>query len=151
MLKIIKEIIIMLLVCLVAILLLAVLFYEYIPARKVVAEVTTYTASDTVSELLADDIDKKDVDVILTFEEGEYEVTSSDLNNYEATNNYVPGKANPFAAVSTEETNEGTDKTDDNSSTNKDDKDNEDTDNEDSKTTDNSDKETSYINDKGMK
>ena len=143
MLKIIKEIIIMLLVCLVAILLLAVLFYEYIPARKVVAEVTTYTASDTVSELLADDIDKKDVDVIL--------VTSSDLNNYEATNNYVPGKANPFAAVSTEETNEGTDKTDDNSSTNKDDKDNEDTDNEDSKTTDNSDKETSYINDKGMK
>lgn len=99
MLKAIKEIIIMLLVCLVGILLFAVVFYEYIPARKIVAEVSTYTTSEEVEELLADDIDSQDSDVILTFQEGNYEVTSSDLNGYEATDDYVPGKANPFAAV----------------------------------------------------
>ena len=99
MLKAIKEIIIMLLVCLVGILLFAVVFYEYIPARKIVAEVSTYTTSEEVEELLADDIDSQDSDVILTFQEGNYEVTSSDLNSYQVTDDYVPGKANPFAAV----------------------------------------------------
>lgn len=103
MLKAIKEIIIMLLVCLVALLLLAVVFYEYIPARKIVAEVTTYNATDTVAQLLTDDIDKKDNSVVLTFEEGEYEVTTKDLKNYEATDKYVPGKSNPFAEVKGEE------------------------------------------------
>ena len=106
MLKVMKEIIIMLLICLVALLILAVIFYEYIPARKVVAEVTTYTTPEKIAGLLADDIDEKENDVILTFEEGEYEVTSKDLKNYEATDKYVPGKSNPFAAVPSEVTDE---------------------------------------------
>lgn len=92
--KVIKEIIIMLLICLVGMLLFAVIFYEYIPNRKIVPEVTEYSASDKVQELLADNIDEEKSQVVLT-----YEVTSKDLNNYEATNEYVPGKANPFAAV----------------------------------------------------
>ena len=93
--KVIKEIIIMLLICLVIMLIFAVVFYEYIPNRKVVAEVTTYTPSDKTQELLADNIDSKEDEVVLT-----YEVTSSDLNNYEITNEYVPGRVNPFAEVS---------------------------------------------------
>ena len=92
--KIIKEIIMLLLVCLVALLLLAVVFYEFIPTRKNVSEVSSYKDTAKISELLSDDIDKN---VILTYEEGEYEVTSSDLKNYEVAEKYVPGKANPFA------------------------------------------------------
>lgn len=93
--KVIKEIIIMLLICLVIMLIFAVIFYEYIPNRKVVAEVTTYTPTEKTEELLADNIDSEEEEVIL-----KYEVTSSDLNNYEITNEYVPGRVNPFAEVS---------------------------------------------------
>ena len=58
--KIIKEIIIMLLTCLAGLLLFAVIFYEYIPSRKVVPEIAQYSASDNIKELIADDIDKRD-------------------------------------------------------------------------------------------
>lgn len=94
--KIIKEIIIMLLICLVGILLFAVIFYRYIPNRKIVAEVAEYKASDEVEQLLQDSVDQDDNEVVLT-----YSVTSSDLSNYEATNNYNPGKANPFSPATT--------------------------------------------------
>lgn len=108
--KTIKEIIIMLLVCLVTMLVLAIALYQYIPNRKAVPEITTYVATEDVQDLLEDNIDtKKDDDnVILT-----YEVTSSDLNNYQSINSYVPGKSNPFAAysgsVSTDENGTSTD------------------------------------------
>ena len=95
--KIIKEIIIMLLVCLVGMLLFSVVFYEYIPNRKIVPEVTQYSASDKIKEQMADDIDKKDDQIVKTFE-----VTSSDLNNFKVTKDYVAGKANPFAAVASD-------------------------------------------------
>ena len=109
--KVIKEMMIMLLVCLVGMLLFAVAFYEFIPSRKVVPEVTQYSVSEQVQELLADDIDKRNDQVVLT-----YKVTSSDLNNYKVTNDYVPGKANPFAPASQDpETNATTNNT--NSST----------------------------------
>ena len=93
--KVIKEIIIMLLICLVLMLLFAILFYEYIPSRKVVAEITTYQANDETQQLLSDTIDsQKNEKPIYT-----YEVTSSELKGFEKTNEYVPGKANPFASV----------------------------------------------------
>lgn len=102
--KIIKEIIIMLLICLVGILLFAVIFYQYIPNRKIVAEVAEYKASDEVEQLLQDNVDQDDNEVVLT-----YSVTSSDLSNYEATNNYNPGKANPFSPATTTSTGSGND------------------------------------------
>lgn len=94
--KIIKEIIIMLLVALATMLVLAVSFYQYAPSKKIVPEISNYKASEDVQDLLEDDIDSRDRskdNVILT-----YEVTSSDLNNYQSTKEYVPGKANPFSA-----------------------------------------------------
>ena len=90
--KIIKEIIIMLLVALAGMLLFAVIFYEYIPNRKVVPEVIQYSASEKIKELKADNIDQKNEQIIKTFE-----VTSSDLSNYKVTNDYVAGKSDPFA------------------------------------------------------
>lgn len=109
--KVIKEIIIMLLVCLITMLILAIGLYKYIPNRKAVPEVVTYTASEDVKDLLEDNIDKKSDsdDVILT-----YEVTASDLTGYQSINTYVPGKSNPFAAASSSTSNDG----DNNSSSN---------------------------------
>ena len=100
--KVIKEIMIMLLVCLVGILLFAVVFYEYIPSRKEVSEVAAYEPTSAVKEQLSDNIDQMDEQVILTFEQGDYEVTSTDLNRYKNKNIYVPGKANGFAGNGSE-------------------------------------------------
>ena len=116
--KVIKEIIIMLLICLVVMLLFAVIFYEYIPNRKIVPEVVQYQATEEVKQQLADDIDQDNDDkIVLT-----YEVTSSDLYNYEVTNDYVPGKAAPFAVIvdepeETEETDNTTNSTNGSSTT----------------------------------
>ena len=137
MLRAIKEIIILLLICLVALLLLAVVFYEYIPARKNVTEISSYSDTSKISELLADDIDEKSKDVLLTYEEGEYEVTSSDLKNYQATEKYVPGKANPFAPAEKRTT-----KSDPNSIS---------TDTNTTKSDDSSNTTSTYIKDKGTK
>ena len=94
--KIIKETIIMLLTCLVTMLIFAIVLYKFIPNRKTVAEVKEYNASESVQTLLEDNVDSGDKsEVILS-----YEVTSRDLNNYQKTNAYVPGKQNPFAAAS---------------------------------------------------
>ena len=94
--NIIKEIIIMLLVCLAGMLLFAVVLYEYIPNRKVIPEIAQYNPSEKIKELKADDIDKKNETIIKTFE-----VTSSDLANYKVANDYVPGKSNPFGSGKT--------------------------------------------------
>lgn len=95
--KVIKEIIIMLLVCLVAMLVLAIALYQYIPGKKVVPVISKYQASEQVQDLLEDNIDQKnDKDrVILT-----YEVTKGELSGYQVTNDYIPGKSNPFGEVS---------------------------------------------------
>lgn len=94
--KAIKEIIIMLLVCFITMLVLAIALYRFLPSKKNVPETVTYAVTEQVQDLLEDNIDKKtDEDrVILT-----YEVTSSDLSGYQVTNDYVPGKSNPFAAA----------------------------------------------------
>ena len=97
MIRIIKEAVIILLICLVGMLLFAVVFYKYIPNRKVIPDVEKYEASEKVSAQLADNVDNSDENQRKTYR---YEVTSNDLNNYIIKNDYVPGKANPFAEVS---------------------------------------------------
>lgn len=95
--KVIKELIIMLLVCLLTMLVLAVVLYKYIPNRKVIPEVVKYTASEEVQDLLEDNVksanETSENNVVLT-------LTSDELKGYQNSNIYVPGKANPFAAVS---------------------------------------------------
>lgn len=92
--KIIKEIIIMLLICLISMLVLAIVLYDYIPNRKVVAEIAQYETPKEIETQLSDDIDSEEKEVVLT-----YKVTSSDLNTFESKNEYTPGKANPFSAT----------------------------------------------------
>ena len=101
--KVIKEIIIMLLLCLAIILILGVLLYEYVPSNKIVPDEVSYTTPASVQEELSKSEDVENDEVILT-----YSVDSTDLDNYERINTYVPGKPNPFSPY-TETTTSGED------------------------------------------
>ena len=94
--NIIKEIIILLLLCLAIILILGILLYEYVPMSKTVPNPVSYTTPDDVQQELATSSDIEDSQIILT-----YEVDSTDLRNYERINDYQPGKANPFSSYET--------------------------------------------------
>lgn len=94
----IKEISIMLLFCIAMLLVLGIIFYNYIPSNKLVPnKVTAYTTPEEVAE---------EIEESITDYTGEkvYEITSSDLNLYKQKKSYNPGKADPFA-VYTEQTN----------------------------------------------
>lgn len=99
---IIREIIISLLICLAVILGLSALFYKFIPNNKIVPERVTYKVSDDVKEEIGTDVQDTEDLIIKT-----YEITASDLEGYEKTEQYKPGKANPFAPVSIEDETNG--------------------------------------------
>ena len=94
--KVIKEIIIMLLLCLAIILVLGVLLYEYVPSNKMIPEKVSYTTPENIKEELSKSDGVDDEQVILT-----YSIDATDLNNYERINTYVPGKPNPFSSYDT--------------------------------------------------
>ena len=94
--KVIKEIIIMLLLCLAIILILGVLLYEYVPSNKIIPDEVSYTTPTAVQEELSKSENVESDEVILT-----YSVDSTDLDNYERINTYVPGKPNPFSSYET--------------------------------------------------
>ena len=94
--NVIKEIIILLLLCLAIILLLGILLYEYVPMSKTVPNPVSYTTPEDVQQELVASSDVDNSQIILT-----YEVDSTDLNNYERINDYQPGKANPFSSYET--------------------------------------------------
>ena len=106
--KIIKEITIMLLLCLAIILVLGVLLYEYVPSSKIIPEEVSYTTPESVKEELSKGENVEDEQVILT-----YSIDATDLNNYERINTYVPGKTNPFSSY---ESNTSSEQSDDNNS-----------------------------------
>ena len=94
--KIIKEIIIMLLLCLAIILVLGVLLYEYVPSNKIIPDEVSYTTPENIKEELSKSDGVDDEQVILT-----YSIDATDLNNYERINTYVPGKPNPISSYDT--------------------------------------------------
>lgn len=99
---IIRETIIALLVCLAVLLILSVALYNYIPANKVVPETVEYTPSKEIQTQLNAAVEDNSEEILMT-----YEITATDLDNYERTNEYNPGKVNPFAAFSDSTDGEG--------------------------------------------
>ena len=99
--SIIKELIIVLLLCLAIILVLGILLYEYVPISKTIPNQVAYTTPEEVKEelLSSDQIDESQI--VMT-----YEVNSDDLNNYKRIQDYKPGKANPFSSYETPVENE---------------------------------------------
>ena len=94
-----KEIVIMLLLSVAIILILGILFYDYIPINKVVPTREAYTTPDNIKNEISEDITEAEkVEVT-------YEVTDSDLNVYQQGGRYTEGKANPFALPEEEQTN----------------------------------------------
>lgn len=91
--NVIKEIIIVLLLCLAIILILGILLYEYAPMSKTIPNPVSYTTPEDVQQELANTTSVDDSQIIMT-----YEVDSTDLRNYERINDYQPGKANPFSS-----------------------------------------------------
>ena len=93
-----KEIFIMLLLCVAIVLILGVLFYNYIPTNKTIPnKLAEYSTPENV---------KTEIDQETSGEEKQeisYEIDGSDLKLYRQTNSYTTGKANPFAASTTVE------------------------------------------------
>ena len=90
--NIIKEIIIMLLLCLAIILILGVILYEYVPSNKILPEEVSYVTPQNIKEELKNSDSIEEDKVILT-----YEIDESDLTNYQKIKDYKPGKVDPFS------------------------------------------------------
>ncbi len=89
---IIKEIIIILLLCLAIILLLGILLYNYVPMSKTLPNPVSYVTAEDVGKELAEASTIDESQVIMT-----YEIDSTDLNNLKRVQTYKPGKAHPFS------------------------------------------------------
>lgn len=101
---VLKEIIIILLLCLAIILILGILLYDYVPIAKVIPEEVSYTTPENIQKEIAEEDTVEPV--IYT-----YEVQSEDLNTYKRTQEYRAGKANPFSDINSQpaqETQNGT-------------------------------------------
>ena len=93
--SVIKEVFIILLLSIAILLVLGILFYDYIPTNRVVPTkkaYNRYTYSKNEIEEEVTETEKVEVS---------YEVTDADLNIYKQTGSYTEGKANPFALEST--------------------------------------------------
>lgn len=107
--SIIKELIIVLLLCLAIIIVLGILLYEYVPMAKTLPNQVSYTTPQDAKEELAEASEVDESQVVMT-----YEVNSADLNNYKKVQKYKPGKANPFSSY--EQSTSGTNTTENGSS-----------------------------------
>lgn len=92
--KVIREIIISLLVCLAILLILSVILYNFIPSNKVIPGEVEYTPTAEIQTQLNAERVQNSVPTKV------FEITASDLDKYEKTDDYNPGKVNPFAPVS---------------------------------------------------
>ena len=91
--SIIKEIFIMLLLCVAIVLVLGVIFYDYIPANKAVPnKLATYTTPENIQQEIDEEITQ------MNKVEVSYEITGADLSLYKQTNSYTTGKPDPFSA-----------------------------------------------------
>lgn len=92
--SIIKEIIIVLLLCVAILLVLGVLFYDYNPINKVVPNKIAYTAPENIRNELEENVQNN-----LSIENKVYTVEGADLNIYKKSKTYNPSKENPFAST----------------------------------------------------
>ena len=98
--SVLKEIIIILLLCCAICLILGVLFYDYIPTNKVVpSTVEAYATSNTIKEEINQEITEFQKQTVVM------EITDTDLKVHKQENSYDSGKLNPFAKSSTNTTN----------------------------------------------
>ena len=100
--NILKEVVIVLLLCMAILLILSIMFYDYNPITKVVPNKIAYNTPDDIAEI----IQEEGVNTNIETEKRVYTIDGSDLNIYQRSQTYDPSKENPFvsAPVSTSET-----------------------------------------------
>lgn len=87
-----KQVVIILLTIVVAVLILAVVFYQYLPNNKVVpARVSAYATPENISSEISDGVAEE-----YQSSQQTYEITDSDLAVYKSKKSYNPGKSDPF-------------------------------------------------------
>lgn len=93
---IVKETGIVILLVIAIILILAIVFYDYVPNNKTIPiKPQAYEFSDDIKAELEENIDEGQ-NIIKT-----YYIDEIELDNYESTSDYNKGKPNPFADTST--------------------------------------------------
>ena len=85
--SVIKEILIMLLLCVAIVLILGVIFYNYIPNK-----LAAYTTPENVKTEIEEEVEAAEKEEIT------YQIDGTDLKLYKATHGYTTGKTNPFSA-----------------------------------------------------
>lgn len=97
---IIKETFIIILTTVAIGLVLAVIFYQFLPTNKIVpSKVTAYSTPENVEKEIKDDYNGE-----LESSTTTYTITDADLSLYKRTQSYNPGKSDPFAAYTEEPT-----------------------------------------------
>lgn len=100
---ILKETIIILLICIAILLILGVVFYDYNPLNKILPNKVAYSTPEEIKK----EIQEEEVKDILESEYNVvYSIDSTDMNIYRKENSYVAGKLNPFSTI--EEGSQGT-------------------------------------------
>lgn len=98
--SILKEIIIVLLLCAIILFVLGILFYDYNPINKVVPNKIAYSVPENIKNELEENVQNT-----LSVENKVYTIEGSDLNIYKKSKTYNPSKENPFASTSSEDEN----------------------------------------------
>lgn len=93
--RIVKEIFIMCLLCLAIVIILGVLFYEYIPSAQTFPKPLKYEKDENIVEILKETETTTNTQIVLK----SYNINQDDLNLYKQQD-YDAGKTNPFAAYS---------------------------------------------------
>lgn len=95
---ILKEIMIILLICIAIILIMAVIFYNYIPTNKIIpTKVTAYQTPENIQVEISENTIGS-----YTTQEKEYKIDNTDLSKYQVSQSYNPGKPDPFSEYSEE-------------------------------------------------
>lgn len=104
--RFLKELMITVLLCIALVLILAVIFYDYIPINKTIPEPVDYTMPESLSEVkeeLKNAVQDEEEKIIVT-----YEIDESDLSGYKKQGSYKEGKVDPFSMTSTTSSNNTT-------------------------------------------
>lgn len=93
---VLKQVLITLLVLIALILVLAIIFYQFLPTNKIVpVKVTEYKTPESVSQEINDNTSEQEFSSVNEL----LEITDSDLSKYKSTKSYNPGKSDPFSEV----------------------------------------------------
>ena len=92
----IKETIIILILCVIILLILGVLLYDYNPVNKVVPSMIAYSTPEDIKNELQENVEN----TLLDLKPKVYNIEGADLNSYQRSNTYNPSKENPFVESS---------------------------------------------------